>query len=551
MNIQVNKKTRIKSFVIGLLIVAFSCVMPLTTIRADELSEVNSEIQRKEEEKQKILDDIKRIESEITTITNETNDLYSKQKSLQAEKNKLFNQIEKLDKNITELEISLQKFESLLEDRKGSMEDDINYLQKMAFMEPGLLHEGEKFEDYIISSTRTNANVELSQSRIKSYQSQIAHIEQSRSDILDNKKTANESKTLVESKLAGIEEDISRKEREAALAQTNKSTLTAQSKDIESQLKFLSAKQQELLESELDNMNKNGQSSQTEIKDGEYYFTGRGRDLIEGHGLGMSQWGAYGMAQKGWSYDRILKYYYTGVTIGNYKEPKKIIVTGKTGEIPFDDYLAGIGEVPNSWPAEAIKAQVVAARTYVMGVCGNKQVCEICGTAACQVYVGGTAKAQYVTSTKGKVILHQGTPIVAYYSASHRGHSSTISSVWGGTDRPYIRSVNDDPYAYKDYKTPNPYNPSEFIKTYNWRWRTNGYDLAKLTDIFSRSSRTHVGNVKSISITHDVSGRVSRITIQGTGGSKTLTGWDFRAIFNSITPYRDYLYSTEFAFYQK
>ena len=31
-----------------------------------------------------------------------------------------------------------------------------------------------------------------------------------------------------------------------------------------------------------------------------------------GHGLGLSQWGAYGYAQHGWSYTRILAHYYPG-----------------------------------------------------------------------------------------------------------------------------------------------------------------------------------------------------------------------------------------------
>jgi stage II sporulation protein D len=35
-----------------------------------------------------------------------------------------------------------------------------------------------------------------------------------------------------------------------------------------------------------------------------------------GHGLGMSQWGAYGFAKHGWTYDRILAYYYRGTTLG-------------------------------------------------------------------------------------------------------------------------------------------------------------------------------------------------------------------------------------------
>ncbi len=32
-----------------------------------------------------------------------------------------------------------------------------------------------------------------------------------------------------------------------------------------------------------------------------------------GHGIGMSQWGAYGYAKQGWTYKQILKHYYTGI----------------------------------------------------------------------------------------------------------------------------------------------------------------------------------------------------------------------------------------------
>ncbi len=40
-------------------------------------------------------------------------------------------------------------------------------------------------------------------------------------------------------------------------------------------------------------------------------FTGSGW----GHGLGMSQWGAYGMAKQGYNYQDILKYYYSGINL--------------------------------------------------------------------------------------------------------------------------------------------------------------------------------------------------------------------------------------------
>jgi stage II sporulation protein D len=38
-----------------------------------------------------------------------------------------------------------------------------------------------------------------------------------------------------------------------------------------------------------------------------------------GHGLGLSQWGAYGYAQHGWTYDRILAHYYPGTALGPAK----------------------------------------------------------------------------------------------------------------------------------------------------------------------------------------------------------------------------------------
>ncbi len=42
-----------------------------------------------------------------------------------------------------------------------------------------------------------------------------------------------------------------------------------------------------------------------------YTFTGRGW----GHGVGMCQYGAYGLAKMGVKYDAIVKHYYTGIDL--------------------------------------------------------------------------------------------------------------------------------------------------------------------------------------------------------------------------------------------
>jgi stage II sporulation protein D len=43
-----------------------------------------------------------------------------------------------------------------------------------------------------------------------------------------------------------------------------------------------------------------------------FFVSGRGW----GHGIGLSQYGAYGFAREGWTHDRILAHYYTGTTLG-------------------------------------------------------------------------------------------------------------------------------------------------------------------------------------------------------------------------------------------
>ena len=49
-----------------------------------------------------------------------------------------------------------------------------------------------------------------------------------------------------------------------------------------------------------------------------------------GHGLGLSQWGAYGYAKHGWTYDQILAHYYSGTTLGQAKVSTVRVLVGET-----------------------------------------------------------------------------------------------------------------------------------------------------------------------------------------------------------------------------
>ena len=54
-----------------------------------------------------------------------------------------------------------------------------------------------------------------------------------------------------------------------------------------------------------------------------------------GHGVGMSQWGAFGFAKHGRSYREILKHYYTGVRIGRARTRSVRVLLGIGGSLRF------------------------------------------------------------------------------------------------------------------------------------------------------------------------------------------------------------------------
>jgi stage II sporulation protein D len=55
-----------------------------------------------------------------------------------------------------------------------------------------------------------------------------------------------------------------------------------------------------------------------------------------GHGIGMSQYGAYGMAQQGWDYQRILRHYYSGTELGQApSRPVRVLLQASDPYVRF------------------------------------------------------------------------------------------------------------------------------------------------------------------------------------------------------------------------
>ncbi|MFP4148194.1 MAG: SpoIID/LytB domain-containing protein, partial [Nitriliruptoraceae bacterium] len=125
-------------------------------------------------------------------------------------------------------------------------------------------------------------------------------------------------------------------------------------------------------------------------------------------------------------------------------------------ELPLERYLEGVAEMPSRWPAAALEAQAVAARTYAWWSARNGAHAgyDICASTACQVYRGaevvldgGQRWADAVAATAGQVLRDSdGDPILARYFSTSGGRTYANEEVFPATGaRPYLVAI-DDPF---------------------------------------------------------------------------------------------------------
>jgi stage II sporulation protein D len=119
-------------------------------------------------------------------------------------------------------------------------------------------------------------------------------------------------------------------------------------------------------------------------------------------------------------------------------------------ELPLEEYLLGV--VPNELnpvtfgAIEALKAQAVAARTYIIRNLGQykNEGFDICATDACQVYMGlGTEHAlstEAVADTRGVIAVYRDQPINALYSSTCGGRTENAENIFD-EKFPYLLST--------------------------------------------------------------------------------------------------------------
>lgn len=113
--------------------------------------------------------------------------------------------------------------------------------------------------------------------------------------------------------------------------------------------------------------------------------------------------------------------------------------------VGLEDYLRGVvgGEMPLDSPPQALAAQAVAARTYVLGELGRKK--PIYDSVASQVYRGREVEdarsEAAVTGTAGLVLLYEGEPFLTYFHSTCGGHTGDPLPILGELTAPPLRGA--------------------------------------------------------------------------------------------------------------
>jgi stage II sporulation protein D len=145
-----------------------------------------------------------------------------------------------------------------------------------------------------------------------------------------------------------------------------------------------------------------------------------------------------------------------GITGGRYRGALELRPgpggVSAVNAVGLEEYVRGVvaAESPSSWPAEALRAQAVAARSYALTTSKNGAGFDHYPDTRSQVYNGvrgETATTDAATAaTAGEVVTHGGKPVVTYFFSTSGGKTEDVeNSFIGATPQPWLKSV-DDPW---------------------------------------------------------------------------------------------------------
>jgi stage II sporulation protein D len=177
-----------------------------------------------------------------------------------------------------------------------------------------------------------------------------------------------------------------------------------------------------------------------------------------------------------------------------------------------EDYVAGVvgGEMPLSWPDAAVKAQSIAARTYVVWHWKTKRAADhdVTADTRSQVFTGvATDRARaLVQATEGRVLTYNWRVFEAFFSSTCAGETASADWVFGGPSIPPLQGT--------------ACGACTASKHANWTKEIPASDLEKLLAPVGVK-----GPIKRVDATPwPRGGYVKELTIEHAGGVASLTG---------------------------
>lgn len=181
--------------------------------------------------------------------------------------------------------------------------------------------------------------------------------------------------------------------------------------------------------------------------------------------------------------DEEIKFYFVSNKIVRVKRE----ATGEIIEVPFEEYVKGVlaGEMPVSFEKEALKAQAVAARSYVLKKMEKSESAEydVVDTVMNQVYLDDdylkeTWKENFdeknnklkevIIETRGEYLTYNGEVAEAFFFSTSTGKTENSGEVFM-TQLPYLKSVDSswDAEVSPVFNDQEQYNIFEFCTKLN------------------------------------------------------------------------------------
>jgi stage II sporulation protein D len=196
-------------------------------------------------------------------------------------------------------------------------------------------------------------------------------------------------------------------------------------------------------------------------------------------------------------------------------------------ELPLEEYLVGVlrGEASETWPAEALRAQAIVARTYAAHhrLLGPGRAFHIVASTANQMFAGRVPTSSplwaAVQETAGQILKLDGALFPAFYHTESGGHTEDPRSVFAARNMPALQAVVC-PFSA-------PGSPHFY-----WNLELSLSDLSEVV----RRHGADVGRVTTVTVAErTASQRAVAVTLKGTRGAVRIRGHDFRRMIGYDT----------------